>query len=343
MPALWLERLGQRFREVGHRILVISSLWLVLSSLMAWVKVDGKVVGLAQALDNGVTWWSVIMPLVAIVSLVALWRRPPGIYFLLCILAFILFFVSSLNLAYIEETVESVGLAWGTITAPLVWLVCCVIALVLGLGEAVPLDAPLARLVYLERFKHLQSLCRLAERRGWKTRGPEMPHHALRVRGEWNGRELYVESAEMYNFQAGTCHLTMATSSKRVLWPFFVGVDLPGPGKDERQSALSSTCRNARGKAVPFYLWTPPDQSVTQESLASLGQVLDQGRDFLRARTQVYTVSDAIIFDRRYARRMTENEQDIERLAQWLGDIARVMEETGLSTFPERDDWWTWN
>ncbi len=342
MFAWLLERAGARFRGVGHWILVGISLWLALSGLMAWARVDGAIVGLARALDEGAPWWSVAVPLLALLSLFVLWLGVPGVYPLLSMLGFTLFFISGANSILLGDVAESLEPAWGAITAPWACLAYFFIALVLGIGQAVPLDAPLARLVYVERFNHLRSLYRMAQRREWKIRGPSMPHHAVRVRGKWDERELFIESAAIHGLQKRDV-LTVATSSKRILWPFFVEVGLTGVEKNAQQPTLSGTCHSARGKATPFYLLTPPGQVVPPESLRPLQQTLDLGRHFLRARTQVYTVSDAIIFVRSQAMRMTENEQDIELLIQWLGELAHVMEKSGLSTPPEHDDWWTWD
>jgi hypothetical protein len=340
---VWLlERAGARFRGVGHWILVGLSLWLALSGLLAWARVDGDIVGLARALDAGAPWWSASIPLLALLSLFVLWLGAPGVYPLLSILGFGLFFISGANSMLFEDAVAGLEPAWGAIAAPWACLAYFTIALVLGIGQAVPLDAPLARLVYVERFNHLRSLYRMAKRRKWRIKGPSMPHHAVRVRGKWRERELFIESAAIYSLQGGDV-LTVATSSKRILWPFFVEVGLAGIEKNAQQPTLSGTCHSARGKATPFYLLTPPDQVVHQESLRPLQQALDLGRHFLRARTQIYTVSDAIIFVRSQTMRMTESEQDIELLLQWLGELAHAMEKSGLSTRPERDDWWTWD
>jgi hypothetical protein len=317
-------------------------LWLALSAWLAWARVDSEIVGLARALDAGAPWWSASIPFLALLSLFALWLGLPGVYPVLAILGLGLFLVSGANYALFEGLTEGLEPAWGAITAPWVCLAYFNIALVLGIGQAVPLDAPLARLVYVERFNHLRSLYRMAKRRKWKIRGPSLPHHAVRVRGKWDERELFIESAAIYGLQGGDV-LTIATSSKRILWPFFVEVGLAGVEKSAQQPTLSGTCRSAGGQATPFYLLTPPDQIVPPESLRPLQQALNLGRRFLRARTKVYTVSDAIIFVRSQTVRMTEGEQDIELLIQWLGELAHVMEKSGLSTRPERDDWWTWD
>jgi hypothetical protein len=70
---------------------------------------------------------------------------------------------------------------------------------------------------------------------------------------------------------------------------------------------------------------------VNEEGFRELQQTLSSGRLFLRPKTSVFSHAGLIYFQRGLSLRMTEDADDMERLLQWLSEIALVMEEHGLS------------
>jgi hypothetical protein len=190
-------------------------------------------------------------------------------------------------------------------------------------------------LAYLGIAGHLRSLYRLAEKWHWPATGPEGPLHAVHVSGRWGERDTIIASGTRFGFNAAASFhfLRVGVTMARPPRPFYVAVgnDVHGPGKAEKALALSATCQTSGRKAAPFYIWVVNKAGMEQAAMPRLRTTLDAGRRFLRNQTVVRSADNALVFERHSTWRMTEQEDDTEAILRWLSEIARTMEESGLT------------
>jgi len=158
------------YRRVGRWVLALLSAWLLLSSLLIWAETDDGSTGIWQALVARAPLWTIAVPLIGMISLIALWRNPPGTYWLIFPLGIVMIIAAIASTGSLDA-VEGIEPGWGPTLAIPTGIVYTLIALFMAMGDAVPMGSPLARLVYMSRFGHLQNLYRLAERWDWEAVG----------------------------------------------------------------------------------------------------------------------------------------------------------------------------
>lgn len=313
---------------VGHWLLVLLSALLVASAAI-WAETPAGAVDMLQAIAAGAPAWSLAVPLLGLVSLAALARRRPGTYLLLLLLSFLIIAAAFAGAIGLEDA-EGLGVGWGAWLAIAGGMTHGLTAGVMALGDAVPMDSPLLRLAYLGRVGHLRSLYRLAERWGWKAWGPGQPDHALRVRGRWAGRELYVESGVRHSLarshQESYYFLRMRLRAQRGLCPFLVAHGIPGLIKEHLKSACSAKVRGPWRGQLTLYLWPSGGPHLAEEGLRRLASALEAGGRFVRKAFLVGSDSQTVVYERRGYFRITDTEQDLEELLRWLTALTDVME-----------------
>jgi hypothetical protein len=316
---------GVKNRSLGRWVLALLSAWFVVAALF-WVNAAGRTMDVVEAIRIGGPLWMLAVPLLGIVGVAAAIRPRPGAYWLLAVLA-VAQVILALNTLTVLDNM-GLGLAWGAGLAILISLLYTVIALQLAFDDAPPLRSPISRVAYFGRRSHLLDLLRMAERWGWKASGPEVPNLAVRVAGEWAGRELHIESGAEYHLSLThtSYYLSIAVRSERNLWPLALAMGLNGPKRSERKAAAKGKARTARGGNITFYL-RPPEGTVAEEmDLAPLKAAMDSGSAFLKGRTTVNAAAESVWFGRQDTFQMPLTGEDVEAIIRWLDAIAAVME-----------------
>ena len=323
-----------RFQRAGRIILALISLWFVLAAAI-WGQEGEKIITVFAAIARGVPAWVLVLPLAGLLSLLLLWRNPPGLAWLLGY-GGILFIVIAFAVTIATDDAKVVGVSWGPAVGIAISFIYPMVAVVMAYGEPVSLDSPMVHLAYLGIVGHLRSLYRLAEKWHWPATGPQGPLHAVHLSGRWGERDMIIASGTRFGFNtADSFHfLQVGVTMARPPRPFYVAVgnDVQAPGKAEKALALSGTCQTSGRKAVPFYIWVVNKAGTEQAGMPRLRTVLDGGRRFLRNQTVVRSADNGLVFERRSIWRMTEKEDDIEAILRWLSEMARTMEEGGLTS-----------
>ena len=311
-----------KLRSVGRWTLILLSAWFVAAAFL-WIETADGPADIVRAIELGAPVWMLAVPLIGIGSLAILARAKPGAYWQVFVLGIIQIVATT---AVFDLHTLGLRAYWGAGLSIPAAFIFALVALPLAFGDAPPLDSPMSRLAYLGRRGHLLDLIRLAERWGWKARGPEAPNLAVRVEGEWAGRELHIESGAVYHGNSASCYLSIAVRSPRNLWPMTLTIGMDGPKASQRKTAAKGKCRDAKGRASTFYVWPPAGRSAEEVNVAALKAALESGKGYLQHWTTVNAAGESVWFGREASFTMSETAEDVEAVIRWLDAIAGVME-----------------
>jgi hypothetical protein len=306
-------------------VLILLSAWFVAAAFL-WIETSDGPADIVEAIRLGAPAWMLAVPLIGLVSLAVLAQAKPGAYWLLFLLGIVQIVAA---MAVFDLQAWGLRAFWGAALSIPAAFIFALVALAMAFGDAPPLDSPIARLVYLGRRKHLLDMQRLAERWGWQARGPEPRNLALRITGEWAGRELHLESGAVYRFSSSAAsyyYLSVAVRSKKNLLPMALAIGMEGPKASQRKTAAKRKLRDAKGRTKTFYIWPPAGRPAGEVDAAALIAALESGKEFLRSRTSVNAAGESVWFGRQASFTMSETAEDVEAIIRWLDAIAGVME-----------------
>lgn len=317
-------------RTIGYWLLVFFAAWLIGAGLLAWVTVEGRMLGIPQAVRLGVPAWHLIFPAYGVLSLALLLTRRPGTYWGLAIGHFVFAFGAGLPLLGSWQMLDDRYGLDPTIWAALIFILGLLFALVamfMALGEALLLSSPLARLIYAGRVGHLRGLFALAAQRGWQAGGPQPPDHSVFVAGQHEGRDVRVQSGEKVSYGADSGHFYwVSIAAKSVLPAMALAVGRPLARPADRERELRGKCHTAGKLMMDFYLWPQAGQDLPPAAVEAIAQALDRGRRFLRVGSAVYTDYNTIYYGQKSIFRLSDGADQMAELIDWLAGLAAVLE-----------------
>lgn len=313
--------------SLGRWVLMLLSALFILAGFF-WIRDEGAADHIVAALRQGAPVLSLAVPLIGVIGLVAVARPRPGSYWLALVLG-VAQALLTLDTVFALDDIPGIYPHWVAVAALPAAFVYTALAASLAVKDAVPLSSPLSRVAYLGRWSHLRDLFRLAEQWGWQATGPELPSHAVRIAGQWAGRELNIESGTLYRLSLSSPanpYLTIAERSQRNLWRMTLAAGASGLTASERRRAAKGKTKNAKDRSATFYLWPPEGTPADEVDVAPLKAVLDSGSAFLKQGTMVNAAGESVWFGRWGSHTMSETAGDVEALIRWLDGIAGVME-----------------
>lgn len=349
-------RMGVRSgcRAAGNVLLALVAAAFVAIYVLSCVQAGKGTLPAWEVLARGGSWAILLPPAFALGTIALLVRRAPGNAWYLVLASGATNAVLWVTLA-LGKALLPAGLVFsgGAALALILGLVHWLLTFVLASGQAVPLNDPLAGLVYLGRAGHLRALYRMAQQHAWPVQGPEGPQHALTVQGRYGERAVYIESGahmSMSSVDPGYAFLKVSVYSTRRLWPLIVQTGLPD--RDRLQAyqratsvheapwladaqAVDLPCQLGRGTVAR--LWAPPGVQVAPASLGWVVRAIEQapfmnnGRMWYSKRT-LFAHGDGLRWERRHGVRLTETEDDVERIIAWVAGVVSAMEEAGFAT-----------
>jgi hypothetical protein len=350
------QRLGVRSgcRTVGNVLLALVAAAFAAIYVLLCAQAGGQTLPAWEVLARGGSWAILLPPAFALGTIALLARRAPGNAWYVVLASGATNVALWATLAFGNALLPA-GFAFsgGAALALILGLVHWLFTFVLAIGQAVPLNDPLAGLVYLGRIGHLRALYRMAQQHAWPVQGPDGPQHTLTVEGRYGERAVYVESGahmSMSSVDPGYAFLKISVYSACRLWPLIVQTGLPDRNRLEGYLRATSVhdapwlpgaqvqdlpCQLGRGTVAR--LWAPPGVQLTPASLAWVARAIEQApfmnnsRIWYNKRT-LFAHGDGLRWERRHGLRLSESADDVERIIAWVASIVRAMEEAGLAT-----------
>lgn len=349
-------RMGVRSgcRAAGNVLLALVAAAFVAIYVLSCAQAGKGTLPAWGVLARGGSWAILLPPAFALGTIALLVRRAPGNAWYEVLASGATNAVLWMTLA-LGKVLLPAGLVFsgGAALALILGLVHWLLTFVLASGQAVPLNDPIAGLVYLGRIGHLRALYRLAQQHAWPVQGPEGPQHALTVQGRYGERAVYIESGAHMSLSSadpGYAFLKISVYSTRRLWPLIVQTGLPDRDRLARYQRATSVheapwlpgaqvydvpCQLGRGTVAR--LWVPPGVQLAPASLAWVARAIEQApfmnssRMWYSKRT-LFAHGDGLRWERRHGLRLTESADDVERIIAWVASVVGAMEEAGLAT-----------
>jgi hypothetical protein len=306
-------------------LLACSTLWLV-SGLLFWVTLDGRPLGIVAASPYGVPLWHLVVPLIGLLSLILLIKEPPGVYWVAMCAAAPGFFATVIAFRSLNEIPE-LEITLGAALNVFAFLTYGLAGAILAHRESAYLASSLAPLANVGRIGHLKGLFRLAQLYGWQIHGPYPPENVLVVDGIFHQRAIHIRTGQWGN---GDYICNFYVKSRRKLWPACAVRRMQVPTREDIDSSQYRRLR-VGPSLLHVYLWPPEGHENVDEVLDALTEHLDAGRSLLLGRIRIRSYPDGVMFHRMSLLRMRLMADDVKATLEWLADLARLMEESGMA------------
>lgn len=300
--------------------------------------------GIALALAHlekysGLLTWVYLCLGIGVLSLVGIVRDPPGLFWAFALISPLLAAAGWGVLVGFLENPHSIEDLFGLFFyyMPASGLLYLLFSINYLAYDGVPLDHPLAWLVYLGRYGHMRSMRQFAEKYSWEFIDASPTHHAVEMFGNWRGREAAMINIWFPGRRApGVANLNLGARalSKYKLWPLLVLSEKPRSGIPGFFDWVREQIHGSQEKSISVQFGSLDQQNLPDpaEVRRHLEPVLAAGSRFLTRGAWVEAVDDQINFVRPAHFRIKEQQADLEQLVEWLARVATNMEMLGYTS-----------
>lgn len=340
-----LRRLGEWpfLDKLGHWSLMLIAMFLLSHGLLLIVDIANPNIQQWQMLVQQYWWWGGAIFVTGAVSVIALVARRPDTYWIVAFVGFALWIVS-FGLFLMMPLLPDFSAEHAVVRSVTLPLMCfafflvsgfTILAFLLGLRSQVPIESPLAPLVYFGRHRHMRALQDIARQNDWRQKF-ESRDSAISFLGDYKGRLVGIETGYRLVYRASYIYLSVSVYTLGILWPFRLTTDSEEerPDWSDLNSVSSLACHDAKGELMQVLVLAPDRQRAVQAEFGAFQKCLDQGRVFLVHLTKLEGLFHEVNFERRAGFRMTEDRSQVEALLDWLVELLEVMERAGLRVDP---------
>jgi hypothetical protein len=325
---------SRRFRLSMRWILLAVSIWLYLATMVFWATDYQGSVGVIAAVRQGAPFWLLVVPILSAISMLVLALNPPGVsgilfFFGLAFTTIPLMFFEYENASQISDFELALGGDSAFFIGFFYWMILAAYAI---RSQHVPLNAWFARLYYLGSYKHYLSLYEFARecRTGIAGPIPETNNEVI-LQGTWRSKNFGIHS--------GKDGLTISVVSEVLYWPFILHNSFLKLPSSTTEGAVHGTCKNARGKEIPFYYWSWNKEFPMESTVRRLEGQINTAQPLLKGDVEIRAGGPAVTYQRNKLHRMPLMIDDIKQILDWLELFSNQIDELGMwDELPEEEE-----
>ncbi len=325
--------------------MLVGSLGALGAIGLLWAQSATGPMPLWQSLANDpVAWIGIALAVGYLICLIMLVWQPAGTYHILFCINLIILILAWLGMR--QRQLFKPG--FGQYIALTLSVIFALLTFALMAWDSVPLSSPLARFVYLRRWRHLLTIGAVARQHQCQLVGPGGETHALVAQGRWHERDLIIESSIQIGMRALSrpSYLQISLNSYKRLWPLTLKAGSLKLKRTAQLTAMRGVPSNATdgnswrypakhvlklaASSKEAILLSPKEGEPADHDLRRFQQILEELSKNLPSRTLIHTVRNQIFFEHTSDNVM---QTDANEIGNWIAALDKLLTLMETSSF----------